>query len=72
MKNKYDPGNHLAWLEKELAKLEKSGGQAIIITHLPTIKECIHGWGHRFRGILDRYQNVIRVGLYGHTHKEDI
>jgi len=22
---------------------------------LPTIKDCTHGWGHRFRGLMDRF-----------------
>lgn len=30
---KYDPGNHIAWLEQELAQIEKDGGFAYIIGH---------------------------------------
>lgn len=35
MKNKYDPGQQLEWLENELKELEAIGGNAIIIGHYP-------------------------------------
>ena len=53
--NRYDPGNQITWLENELKELEKVGGQAIMISHIPPGDDCIHAWGHRFRGIMERY-----------------
>jgi hypothetical protein len=71
IKNRYDPGNEISWLESELSGLEAIGGQAIIITHIPLNDDCVHGWGHRFRGLMERYQHIVRFGLYGHTHNDD-
>lgn len=71
IKNRYDPGNQIAWLEKELSGLEAVGGKAILITHLPTNDDCVHGWGHRYRGLMERYQHIVRFGLQGHIHLED-
>jgi hypothetical protein len=50
--------------------LEAFNGQAIIVTHIPYY-ECIHPYGVRLRAILERYQNVIRFSLSGHTHNEE-
>jgi hypothetical protein len=35
-----DPGGMLGWLEDELLALEKMGGQAIILAHVPNLNEC--------------------------------
>lgn len=72
VKNRYDPGQEIEWLQKELAQLEAMNGSAIFITHIPTNGDCLHGWGHRFRGLMERYQHVIRFGLFGHTHDESV
>jgi len=66
---RYDPGHQIEWLENELNELEKVGGQAIFIAHIPPV-DCIHPYGMRIRAIAERYQHVIRFGLYGHTHNE--
>ena len=57
-----DPGNMLEWLESELIALEKIGGQAILLAHVPNIEECNRQYGRRYHGLLDRYQTVIRFG----------
>lgn len=72
MKNKYDPGDQISWLEKELGRIEGENARAIIIAHYPTQRDCTHSFGHRFRAIIDRYQHIVRVSFYGHTHREDI
>ena len=41
-----------------------------MISHIPPGDDCLHAWGQRFRALSDRYQHVIRFGLYGHTHNE--
>ncbi len=43
-----------------------------MITHIPTGDDCLHGWGHRYRGLMERYQHIVRFGLMGHTHDEDV
>lgn len=72
IKNRYDPGNEIEWLENELKELEATGGSAILMTHIPTNGDCLHGWGHRFRGLMERYQHIVRFGMFGHTHDESI
>jgi sphingomyelin phosphodiesterase len=71
LKTRYDPGDQLAWFEQELAALESIGGQAILIAHIPPIYyECVHGFAVRFQALVERYQHVVRFGLYGHEHDE--
>lgn len=65
-----DPGNQLHWMIENLDELEKSGGHAIIIAHVPNLEECTLQWGHRFHTILDRYSHVISFSVYSHTHYE--
>lgn len=55
IKNRYDPGNEIAWLQTELDNCEKNNMTAILIAHIPPSGDCLHGWGHRFRGLMDRY-----------------
>jgi len=35
-----DPGNMLEWFENELQELEKVGGKAIVLAHVPNLDEC--------------------------------
>ena len=70
IKNKYDPGNEIAWLQAEFDALEKTNGTAIIIAHIPPGGDCVHAWGHRFRGLMERYQHIVRFSLFGHTHDD--
>ncbi len=73
MKSRYDPGDQLAWLEQELASLQAVNGKAIIIGHVPPLfNECIHGWSVRYQALVERYQDVIRFGMFGHDHTEQI
>jgi hypothetical protein len=60
----------LGWLEKELSWLEQNNGTAIIMSHVPNQDECNREFGRRFHGLLDRYQTVLRWGMYSHTHQE--
>lgn len=69
-KNRYDPGNQIAWLQTELEEVEKLGGNAILVYHIPP-NDCLHEWGLRFRAINDRFQSVIRFSMMGHTHDQD-
>ena len=62
-----DPGNMFAWLEQELLEIESTGGLAIVISHY-TPNQCQHQFGTRYRALIERFQNVVRFGLAGHTH----
>jgi hypothetical protein len=64
-----DPGDELAWLEATLRDMDAKGEKAILLGHIPT-HGCLRAWGSRFQALADRYQNIIRFGLFGHSHDE--
>ena len=66
---KNDPGDQIAWLENELAEIEAAGGYAYIIGHIYP-KDYIEVWGGRYHALMERYQHVIRMGMFGHTHSQ--
>jgi len=67
-----DPGNQLAWLEEKLATMEKNGEIAILIGHHPPASEAgLYEWGARFRILMDRYQQIVRLNFFGHVHSEE-
>lgn len=63
-----DPGGMLTWLENELKVLQNSNGTAIILGHVPNGDECTRQFSERLKGITDRFQTVIRWGMYSHEH----
>lgn len=65
-----DPGHQMAWFEKELESIEKAGGTAILISHVPVLEECNQQYGRRYHALVDRFQHIIRFGMYAHIHKE--
>ena len=65
-----DPGNMLGWLHDELKEIEANNGTAIILSHVPNIDECNREYGRRYHAIMDRFQTVIRWGMYAHIHEE--
>lgn len=64
-----DPGGELAWLESILIDMEAKGENAILLGHMP-ISDCLRAWGSRFQALAERYQHVIRFGMFGHSHSE--
>lgn len=64
-----DPGDEIAWLESVLKDMEAKGENAILLGHIPT-HGCLRAWGGRFQALMDRYQHIIRFGLFGHSHSE--
>lgn len=64
-----DPGDELAWLEAVLKDMDAKGERAILLGHIPT-HGCLRAWGSRFQALADRYQHIIRFGLFGHSHDE--
>jgi hypothetical protein len=42
----------------------------MILAHVPNLDECMRQYGRRFHAILDRYQDVVRFGIYSHVHQE--
>ena len=64
-----DPNNQLDFLLKELDLIEKENGYAVLLSHIIP-EECTHPWAIRFRAVLDRYRNTVRMNLFGHTHSD--
>jgi hypothetical protein len=64
-----DPGDEMAWLESVLKDMEEKGEQAILLGHIPT-RSCLKAWGARYQALMERYQHIIRFGLFGHSHDE--
>ena len=50
-------------------EVEAQNGLAIMLGHYTPVN-CQHEFGVRFRALMERFQNVIRFGLTGHTHLE--
>ena len=51
--------------------MEKSGETAIIFAHIPPgSPDCMGSFSRRFYALIERYQHVARVSLYGHDHNE--
>lgn len=41
------------------------------MAHIPPASgECQYSWALRYKALIDRYQHVIRLSLYGHMHSE--
>lgn len=49
--------------------MEAKNESAILLGHIPT-HGCLRAWGSRFQALMDRYQHIIRFGLFGHSHDE--
>ena len=84
--NSTDVWGNLEWLIEELQFAEDNQQNVLIIGHNPPsslgsdrgdinniyiyIYICGVEWGYRFRVIVDRYTNIIRGLLFGHTHQD--
>lgn len=67
-----DPMHQLEWLENLLRQMEEDGEVAIFIGHMsPGTSDCISEVSSRLRAIFDRFQHIIRLNLFGHTHREE-
>ena len=65
-----DPAQMLEWFENELVALQKVGGKAVVISHIPPV-HFVHAFGARLWSLFDRFQDTIRFNAYGHTHFEE-
>jgi sphingomyelin phosphodiesterase len=67
-----DPKQQLEWFENLLREMEKNGEVGILIGHMPPgAADCINDVSARINVLLDRFQHIIRLNLYGHTHNEE-
>lgn len=62
--------DQFGFLRAELDYLEKQNGIAIIISHIQP-DESTHEWSTVLRALLERYQHVIRLSMFGHTHLDE-
>jgi hypothetical protein len=49
--------------------MEAKNEIAILLGHIPS-NGCLRSWGARFQALMDRYQHIVRFGMYGHSHDE--
>jgi len=67
-----DPGQEFEWLENLLRQMEKDNEIGIMIGHIPPGNlDCTHEFALRMRALQDRFQHIIRLNLFGHTHYEE-
>ena len=52
-------------------RIEKENGFAHIIAHIQP-QDCLHQFGVRYHALMDRYQNIIRFSMFGHSHSESL
>ena len=52
--------------------MEKLGHFGMLVGHVPPGEDdCMYQWAIRLRALQDRYQNVIRFSIHGHSHLEN-
>lgn len=71
--NDTDYAHQLLWLSTELDNISKVNGNAWIIGHIPPDNgEATQYYKDEFVKIINKYSDVVRCQLYGHTHHDDI
>lgn len=65
-----DSGNQLEWLIEQLTEIEMEEGYAIILAHIPNMDDCTYQYARRYHAIADRFQHIIRFGMFSHVHSE--
>ena len=67
-----DPAQQLEWFENLLREMEKNGEVGIVIAHMsPGVADCNSVVSLRMKALFDRFQHILRLNLYGHTHGEE-
>lgn len=69
MQESDDPGGQLQWLQNTLKAYEASKKRAWIIGNInPGSAYCNTKWARRYNIIVNRFQQTIRMQLFGHEH----
>ena len=69
---KNDPNQQLEWLENLLRKMEQDGEIGIFMSHMsPGTSDCLSVISSKLRVLFDRFQHILRINLFGHTHQEE-
>jgi len=67
-----DAMGEFEWLENLLRQMEKDGEIGIFFTHIsPGMDACFSEVAVRVQTLMDRFQNILRLNLFGHTHNEE-
>ena len=67
--NSTDPYSQLAWLNSTLYEAEANNESVYIVSHLPPCCGFVNvDFGHRYGGLVERYENIIKGQFHGHTH----
>lgn len=68
-----DPGQQFEWLENLLREMEQKGEVGILMGHMsPGVADCLDDVSSRLRALMDRFQHIIRVNVFGHTHEAEV
>jgi len=74
-----DPHHDLEWIEITLKNAEINNESVIIIGHIPPTMtdseisiSITLDWQKRYHSIIERYTNIIRAQMFGHTHQDNI
>lgn len=65
-----DSGHQLEWFQDLLSQIEEENGYAIVLAHVPNQDECTRQYARRYHAIVERYQHIVRFGVFSHTHME--
>ena len=67
-----DSMGQMEWLENLLRQMEKDGEIGILFAHIsPGMDACFSEVSSKIQTLMDRFQHVLRLNLFGHTHKEE-
>lgn len=71
MSEAQDPGGMLNFLETELTTVETNNKVAWIIGNVnPGSRYCNTKWSRRYNILIERFQKVVRMQLFGHEAEE--
>ena len=66
-----DAAKMLEYLEVELKKLEQTSKYAWMVGNVnPGSKYCNSKWARRYNVLIERYQKIVRMQLFGHEAEE--
>lgn len=61
----------MQWLRDELSQAEQENRVVIIAGHIASgCYTCNPRWGARYTALVERYQHVIRLAVFGHDHRD--
>ena len=67
-----DPADQLKWFENLLREMEKNGEVGIVFSHMsPGVADWNSVVALRIKALFDRFQHILRLNLFGHTHAEE-